>query len=333
LEPPAHPVESLLRLEGVFWDEHRDRKLAAPLVALYQPATADVDWTRADTTGLVRAAFRDFEGERLFQILNILRLQAPFEPVYPNFTLTPPPPQRPLIPHREALETYRALHRKRRLLQRYFYPQEAESAEIPPPPPDWQPDRSYRVEEFVAFKTVREFLEEVVPAVKFRKRKERLELRLLDETRTRFEAAPLVLVNGFILASYDDLLEMPPETFERIEVFKDNGKLRRRFSALGKNGVLAFWTDRALDLPAMNLLHFRGFQPLELPTPPTPQPHSPDLRPLIYWNPAVEIGADGAAEIRFPHSHDAGTFRVLVEGVDGRGNPVRGETTYRVAMQ
>ncbi len=55
-----------------------------------------------------------------------------------------------------------------------------------------------------------------------------------------------------------------------------------------------------------------------------------DLRPLVYWNPSLTAGADGKLNLSFSNSDQIGTYRIVVEGVDDKGNLARQAFKYQV---
>ncbi len=56
----------------------------------------------------------------------------------------------------------------------------------------------------------------------------------------------------------------------------------------------------------------------------------PDDRKTIYWNPDVITDKDGKASIEFFNAGSPGTYRVVVEGIDGDGNLGRQVFRYKV---
>lgn len=56
----------------------------------------------------------------------------------------------------------------------------------------------------------------------------------------------------------------------------------------------------------------------------------PDLRPLVYWNPYLVMDADGKVNVNFSNSDQTGTYRIVVEGMDEKGNLAREVFRYQV---
>jgi hypothetical protein len=56
----------------------------------------------------------------------------------------------------------------------------------------------------------------------------------------------------------------------------------------------------------------------------------PELRSTVYWNPDIKTGADGHASVNYFNANSAGTYKVIVEGIDQNGNLGRSVYRYRV---
>jgi TonB-dependent SusC/RagA subfamily outer membrane receptor len=56
----------------------------------------------------------------------------------------------------------------------------------------------------------------------------------------------------------------------------------------------------------------------------------PELRSTIYWNPEIKTGQDGQAILSFNNGSSAGTYKVIVEGLDQSGNIGRLVYRYKV---
>jgi hypothetical protein len=56
----------------------------------------------------------------------------------------------------------------------------------------------------------------------------------------------------------------------------------------------------------------------------------PELRSTIYWNPDIKTGPDGHTMVNYFNANSAGTYKVVVEGIDQYGDLGRGVYRYRV---
>lgn len=63
---------------------------------------------------------------------------------------------------------------------------------------------------------------------------------------------------------------------------------------------------------------------------PAPQNNRADLRSTIYWQPELTTDKDGNASFEFYNADGTGNYRVVVEGIDSKGNIGRQVYRYRV---
>jgi len=57
----------------------------------------------------------------------------------------------------------------------------------------------------------------------------------------------------------------------------------------------------------------------------------PDLRSTIYWNPEIKTDEDGTASFDYYNSDGAGTYKIIIEGIDKEGNI--GRQVYRYTVE
>ena len=57
---------------------------------------------------------------------------------------------------------------------------------------------------------------------------------------------------------------------------------------------------------------------------------APDNRTTIYWNPNVVTDSGGNGAVSFFNADGTGTYRVVIEGIDGDGNLGRQVYRYKV---
>ena len=56
----------------------------------------------------------------------------------------------------------------------------------------------------------------------------------------------------------------------------------------------------------------------------------PDLRSTIYWNPEIQTDKDGNASFTYYNADGKGNYRVVIEGIDEKGNLGRQIYRYKV---
>ncbi len=129
---------------------------------------------------------------------------------------------------------------------------------------------------------------------------------------------------------------------ETIEVLRSNTGSASIYGMAGALGVLVITTKQgggldAKDIASVGILPITvmGFyKAREFYSPKYDKSdfstNRPDLRSTIYWKPDVITDKDGNATITFYNADGTGTYRVIVEGIDEKGNLGRQVYRYRV---
>ena len=159
----------------------------------------------------------------------------------------------------------------------------------------------------------------------------------------------LVVVDGNILNPGGDLKHPSPppnidfldaNSVETVEVLKYAGT--RMYGSEGLNGVLVITTKQgggvdAGDIASIGVLPVktRGFyKAREFYSPKyeaaAPVDKAPELRSTIYWQPEIRTDANGNASFDFYNADGAGSYKVIVEGIDSNGNIGREVFKYEV---
>jgi hypothetical protein len=60
-------------------------------------------------------------------------------------------------------------------------------------------------------------------------------------------------------------------------------------------------------------------------------PTKPEVRSTIYWNPEIKTDKDGNATFEFYNANAAGTYKVIIEGIDNNGT--LGRVVYRYKVE
>jgi hypothetical protein len=201
-----------------------------------------------------------------------------------------------------------------------------------------KPDETYHLDDYTRFPVMEEVMREYVKGVEVRRRKDGFHFNVLDNVnRTIFNDDPLVLIDGVPIFDINRIMEFDPLKIEKLEV------VDRKFyiGSWACPGIVSYSTYQndlggfELDASAL-VLNYEGLQStLEFYSPQYATDESrlsrlPDLRSLLYWNPTVVTDDKGFATIQFYTSDLKGNFRVEVEGMDKKGNPVKGVTTFKV---
>lgn len=147
---------------------------------------------------------------------------------------------------------------------------------------------------------------------------------------------PLILVDGMLWSSANDLFALTPAVVDRIEVVT---RAVSMYGSRGANGLIAIYTKQGVDAantPKDYLSHkIGGFtRPDKFRFPDydkSEMKNFTDLRTTIYWNPNVRLGGE-AATVEFFAADLQTRYRIVVEGVTEDGAPLRSVTYLEIGQ-
>lgn len=188
------------------------------------------------------------------------------------------------------------------------------------------PDERYMLDDYTRFKTLEEVLREYVPGVKVRIKKDGFHFTVLDNpNRSIFSDPPLVLLDGMPVFNTNRIMAMDPLKIQKLEVLDS-----RYFQGRSMySGIVSFTTYKGnldgfpLDPKALvqeyeGMQLQREFYAPRYETPAQQQSRLPDLRNLLYWNPAVTT-TSAARALEFYTSDQPGMYQVVVQGLAANG--------------
>ncbi len=200
-----------------------------------------------------------------------------------------------------------------------------------------QPSARYLLDKYTRFKVMEEVMREYVPGVLVRKRKDGFHFLIPDDNVRNTLEDPLVLLDGVPIFDTNRIMAFDPLKVQQLDV------LTRRYFAgpLTYNGIVSYTTYKGdlggLPLPAQVLLQeyeglqgTREFYAPRYETPPATRSRLPDFRNLLYWNPDLTITPGTELTASFFTSDQAGTYRVVVQGLNGQGQAGSTSFTFEV---
>jgi hypothetical protein len=148
-----------------------------------------------------------------------------------------------------------------------------------------------------------------------------------------------VVVDGRELPPGSSINYLRANDVETIEVLQSSNTAIYGFR--GINGVLVITLKRGKqkelkDIPSLGVLPItmQGYQKVREFYSPKYESgvtdNHPDLRSTIYWRPELITDKDGNASFDFYNADGIGNYRVVVEGIDEKGNLGRQTFTYKV---
>lgn len=190
-----------------------------------------------------------------------------------------------------------------------------------------RPSESYLLDQYTRFKTMEEVLREYVPGVVVHIRKDGFHLGVVDKVnKTVLDNNPLVLLDGVPVFSMNRIMALNPLKIRRLEVVDS----RYFHGSAMYNGIVSLTTYKGglegfeLD-PRVLVQQYEGvqrqreFYAPRYDTPQAAQSRLPDLRNLLYWNPAIRTTATGPVPLEFYTGDQAGRYLVVVQGLAANG--------------
>lgn len=198
--------------------------------------------------------------------------------------------------------------------------------------PRFAPTRTYRLDEYIRFKTVEQTFTEFIVGAQIRKIGKQSRFCVRKEEKQGFnDGNTLVLLDGIPLADHEVMLRYNPYRLSRIDIYNGTYVFGNRMY----EGIVAFYTPRhrfpELRLPSgMQLLDYKGTTAREslrgkaYADEKERASRLPDFRHTLYWNPALKSTAT-AIETECYASDLEGYFLITVEGLGPDGQPLRAE--------
>ena len=287
--------------------------------------------SRSNAQGLVQFELSDFSGPRDLVLqadpsqdsTSRLTLLDPFSPRY----ATMPAPAVGVLPRFER--DYARRHLQAQVQQTFVGKYRSRFAVEPVDsmPFFGRPSESYLLDKFTRFKTMEEVLREYVPGVVVRIHKDGFHLLVVDKVnKTVLDNNPLVLLDAVPVFNMNKIMAMNPLKIRKLEVLDS----RYFHGSAMYDGIVNLTTYKSdlegfeLD-PQVLVQQYEGvqrqreFYAPRYDTPQAAQSRLPDLRNLLYWNPAIRTTTTGVAPLEFYTGDQVGRYLVVVQGLAASG--------------
>ncbi|RFP66247.1 hypothetical protein D0N36_04300 [Hymenobacter lapidiphilus] len=203
-----------------------------------------------------------------------------------------------------------------------------------------RPDASYPLDTYTRFKVMEEVLREYVPGVIVRIRNDGFHLLVVDNpNKSAFQENPMMLLDGVPVFNVNRVMAMNPLKIQRLDVITSryfqgetayDGLVSLRTY---KGNLEGFQLDpRVLIQEYEGLQEQREFYAPRYDTPEQQRSRRPDMRELLYWNPAVTVAGPGAAPqpLEFFTGDQPGRYLIEVQGLDATGAAGSSRSTFEV---
>jgi hypothetical protein len=197
------------------------------------------------------------------------------------------------------------------------------------------PDQRYVLDDFTRFPNMEEVIEEFVSQVRVKKDNASSILQILNSpARSFFNEQGLILLDGVPITSARTLLDMNPLLIRYIDV------VSRKF-ILGQNefnGIVHFKSYKG-DMAGARSSDDQGswiFQKTQIPVSMSEPQYAgkndprPSLRNTLYWESDIQPDEKGKVKLSFLTSDSEGNYRILIRGINAKGDIITGEASILV---
>lgn len=194
------------------------------------------------------------------------------------------------------------------------------------------------LDDYISLPTFEEVRRELMPSIRLTKKNGEYDLDVFNiRTRNFLDGEPALLIDGVPVYKIDPLVNMSPDTIDRIETVNR----RTYYGEFSLDGTVAIYTKNGKEyLQFLSSDAFRQTisfydQPLSF-TETSPEAiqsiekRMPDFRTLLFWEADIKPDEQGIATLTFYNSDETGTFEVMVEGVTADGERFTKAVTYEV---
>jgi opacity protein-like surface antigen len=190
-----------------------------------------------------------------------------------------------------------------------------------------KPDLELIMADYIKLPVMEEVIFELLPQVSLRKRDGKYEIVVHDRIDDiLYTSVPVLMIDGVIIKDASLIVNLDPETVERIDVINTKYLVGKYLFQSIINVITKSGDFTGVPLPDyMVRLPYRVADPV--PTFVSPDYSSeemkktrlPDYRNTLYWNPAVKTGNDGKARISFWSSDNKSDYLITIQGIGSDG--------------
>jgi hypothetical protein len=190
------------------------------------------------------------------------------------------------------------------------------------------PEMEILLDDYIKLPSMEEVFIELVPGVILRSRKSEYEIKITNPlTGMYYVEPPLVMIDGVIINDLTVLVDLDPETVEKVEVVKTpyligDLILHGIVNVITRSGDFSNITmpDYAVILPYKVTNKPSVFSAPDYSDEQDRRSRKPDLRNTLYWNPSVKTKRDGETEIEFWTSDLPGIYIINIQGISEAGD-------------
>jgi hypothetical protein len=201
-----------------------------------------------------------------------------------------------------------------------------------------KPEKTIKMADYIELTSLKEVVKEILPNVYTLKQNGKYDFKLINKFRGQpFENKPLVLVDGVPVYNFEKVLSINSKEIERADIINT----RYFISENVFDGIISFITKKG-NLSVMDFDNtifrqvYEGCQGQKHFYSPDynnitiKNNRIPDYRNTLYWEPSMNTGKDGKAEVVFFTSDESSDNTVVVEGITSDGTTGYSSVSFKV---
>jgi hypothetical protein len=200
------------------------------------------------------------------------------------------------------------------------------------------PEIEIKLSDYIMLPTIQEVFFELIPGVIIREGKSGYEMKITNPlTGVYYNEPPLVMIDGVIINDLSVLIDLNPESVEKVEVVKTpyligDLILHGIVNVITRSGNFSNITmpDFAVLLPYRVIDKSYTISLPDYSADKNRLSRKPDLRNTLYWNPSVKTEINGEAEIEFWTSDLPGIYTINIQGISTTGKKVSLQKSFSV---
>ncbi len=341
--PIVYQPEKNLSLEGAVLKTDKTAVINSNQLSVYLSGQHKFLRTKS-MNGNFQTDLPDINQSEIIQVLdmNPFQEQMPYIkeiPVWDHITFGPLSDGKPV--HTREIDQYIYHLKLRRKINEIFIQNQSVAFQPANSTPAFpKPDMHYDMSKFKLLKDLDDFITSVMLSARRYNNKGNPSFRLLnDQTNYSFMYHPWYLVDGLFTYDEKEILQTPFSSLTTVAFYTNYKSLYHFDPLMILDGIVKvttgdhYWEKEILSYP--NTFVYRGYYLGKSFGESQPELNSgddqdPDLRPVVYWDPAIKVSKGKTTLLRFKATDNTGIFLVEISGVDENGKLFNTVTAYKV---
>lgn len=313
-------------------------------LGVYEGALNKMHLVRTNENGDFTMTLPEAQGPRAYQFAGYISNEAKDLDISLR-TNTSSKKSDPILVNDQIME-YLADSRMRKKIHQFYSVLEYEISEasVPNKKEEIKPDKSYDFKEYVQFKNMGEFFNEIISApLKFEIDGENVKATILDSegfkrfnqlgASSNFVFEPVFIVNGKLTKNASYIYKIPFEEISKVDLYLKRKTLAKVVGNFRNYGIAVIHTNNPkFTVPVSDEKNIKIINGVQVPSSfdkmKSLSLDMPQLRSVVYWNPQVVDGAGVTSPFAFKATDDIGTFKVNIVARTSNGNIISGSETY-----